>query len=399
MASTVDVLLAMLPLLLVGVLLVGLLWPATRATPVAWLTAVSIGYVVWNNPLDYLLGASIVGMITAFEILWIIFGALVLLYVLKQAGAFDRINQGFATVSDDRRVQVVLLAFFLTTFIEGAAGFGSAAAVAAPLMLALGFPALAAVVAALIGHSIAVTYGAVGTPIHVGVEVPLEIHEDYIVQEGGMSLSAFAIDVAAWAATFHALVGFIMPLFAVSMVVYFFGPRDERSIKPALSVWPLCLFAGLSFVIPYWLSAWFLTAEFPSMIGAMVGGALTIAVLRAGYLEPDDEWDFPPQAEWPSHWVGTIEPGTNGNDDGGVNLDDNSMSLLKAWTPYVILVGLLVVTRVVDPIPTVITETSAFVISWESIFGYENLSSSIEWVNAPGFWLLSSALVAIPLYA
>ncbi|AGB38908.1 L-lactate permease [Natronococcus occultus] len=398
MASPVEILLAGLPLLLVGILLVGFLWPATRATPISWLVAVGVGYVVWNNPPEYLAGASIVGVMTALEILWIIFGALVLLYMLMEAGAFDRINEGFASVSEDRRVQIVLIAFFLTTFIEGAAGFGSAAAVAAPLMLALGFPALAAVVAALIGHTIAVTYGAVGTPIHVGVESPLQIHQEQIVQEGEMSLSTFATEVAAWAATLHTLVGFVMPLFAVGMVVYFFDSKDERSLKPLLQVWPLCLFAGVAFAVPYWLSAWFLTAEFPSIIGAMVGGALTIAALRAGYLQPDDEWEFPAREEWPSHWVGTIEPGSNGDSSGGTPDSGPSMSLLKAWAPYILLVGLLIVTRVIEPVPQLLVETPGFVIEWTTIFGYENLSAEIEWINAPGFWLLVSASVAIPLY-
>ena len=165
MVSGPELLLASLPLLVAGVLLVGLLWPATRAMPLAWLTAVLIGYFAWGMPANWIAAASINGAITAITILWIVFGALFLLYVLQEAGAFDRINRGFAAVSDDRRVQIVLLAFFLATFIEGAAGFGTPAAVVAPLLLALGFPALASVVVAIIGHIIAVTYGAVGTPV------------------------------------------------------------------------------------------------------------------------------------------------------------------------------------------------------------------------------------------
>ncbi|MFP4218175.1 MAG: L-lactate permease, partial [Salinarchaeum sp.] len=152
MATVVEILTAALPLLLAGILLVGFLWPATRAMPIAWLSALVIGFVVWNMPPNWLVAASAVGVMTALEILWIVFGALVLLYTLMEAGAFDRINQGFAAVSNDRRVQIVLLGFFMATFIEGAAGFGTPPAVVAPLLLGLGFPALAAVLAALIGH-------------------------------------------------------------------------------------------------------------------------------------------------------------------------------------------------------------------------------------------------------
>ena len=402
-----ELAMAALPLVVVAVLLVGLLWPATHAMPIAWIVALIVGFFIWQNPPAYLAGSSIVGVMTALEILWIVFGALVLLYTLMQAGAFDRINAGFAAVSEDRRVQIILLAFFLATFIEGAAGFGTPAAVVAPLLLALGFPALAAVIAALIGHIIAVTYGAVGTPIIVGIETPLQIYEEAIMADGGMSVVEYSQNVAAWAATYHALVGFVMPLFAVGMVVYFFGDPDDRSIKPALSVWPLALFAGIAFAIPYWISAWFITAEFPSLIGSMVGGAITIAVLRAGYLLPDDEWDFPDREEWPDHWVGTIEPGSDEVDAHGVDDDGPQMSLLRAWSPYIVLIVLLVVTRVVEPISAFITNpdigvdigaiTIGIIIAWDPILGHD-LAADIAWVNVPGFWLILSSLFAIAVF-
>lgn len=392
MVGTVELLLATIPLVIAAVLLVGFFWPATRAMPVAWVTALVVGYAVWNMPWEWLAGASIVGVMTALEILWIVFGALVLLYTLMQTGAFDRINAGFAAVSDDRRVQIILLAFFMATFIEGAAGFGTPAAVVAPLLLALGFPALAAVIAALIGHIIAVTYGAVGTPIIVGVESPLGDVDTTreAIQAEGIEVADFAIEVAAWAATYHAIAGFIMPLFAVGMIVYFFG--EERSIKPALEVAPLCLFAGIAFAIPYWASAWFLTAEFPALIGAMVGGAIVVGALRAGYFRPEDEWDFPAREEWPDHWVGTIEPGQS-NDSADETLD---MPILKAWAPYIVLIALLIVTRIWEPAADFITQ-SVFTIQYENILG-TGLDESIEWMNVPGFWLILSALIAIPLY-
>ena len=414
MASIVELLLAFSPLFVAGVLLVGFLWPATRAMPLAWVTAVLVGYLVWEMPVDWIVAASIGGAITALTILWIVFGALFLLYVLQQVGAFDRINRGFAAVSDDRRVQIVLLAFFLSTFIEGAAGFGTPAAVVAPLLLGLGFPGLAAVVVAIIGHIIAVTYGAVGTPIIIGIRNPLQAFEAPI-NEGGFTVVEFADQVAAWAATYHALVGFVMPLIAVMMAVYFFG--EERTVRPAFEVAPLCLFAGIAFVVPYWISAWFLTAEFPSLIGSMVGGGITIAVLRAGYLLPDSHWEFPDQETWPDHWVGSVKPGgSNAPTDGGVDLAAD-MSLLKAWAPYVLLVVLLVVTRASDQISEAIGDASigvtvsdvsllgtdvgnftlGIVLGWSQILGTE-IGNSIAWVSVPGFWLVVSALAAIPLY-
>ncbi|OYR42408.1 MULTISPECIES: L-lactate permease [unclassified Halorubrum] len=405
MTTGIDVAVAAIPLLLAGILLVGFLWPATRAMPIAWVAALAVGYFAWNMPVNWLAAASAVGVITAITILWIVFGALVLLYTLMEAGAFDRINRGFATVSDDRRVQIVLIAFFMATFIEGAAGFGTPAAVVAPLLLGLGFPALAAVVAGIIGHIIAVTYGAVGTPIIVGIQNPMENVEftRTAIEEGGMTVQEFSVEVAAWAATYHALVGFMMPLFAVGMVVYFFGDPDDRSLAPAWEVAPLCLFAGISFAVPYWISAWFLTAEFPALIGSMVGGTIVLSVLRAGYFLPDDEWEFPERERWADHWVGTIEPGqSNGSNGGSPEAEaadlsgGEDMSLLKAWSPYVALVILLVITRAVDPISNFIG-SDLFVIGFSDLFG-TTLGGSFAWMSVPGFWLIVSAVLAIPIF-
>ncbi|PSP24245.1 lactate permease [Halobacteriales archaeon QH_10_65_19] len=410
--GAVELLAAAAPLIVVAVLLVGLLWPATRVMPIAWLVALVVGFVVWGNDPTWLAAASINGAITAITILYIVFGALVLLYTLMQAGALDRINRGFAAVSEDRRVQIVMLAFFMATFIEGAAGFGTPAAVVAPLLLGLGFPALAAVIAALIGHVIAVTYGAVGTPIVIGIRNPMDSasymgNEEIIagtIYEGMDQLEAateFANNVAAWAATFHALVGFVMPLFAVGMVVYFFG--EERSLAPVRAVVPLCLFAGIAFAIPYVVSAWYISAEFPALIGSMVGGGLTLTLLSNGYLLPDDEWEFPDRDSWADHWVGDIEPGGEGLETEGTG----DMSLLTAWSPYIFLAVLLVLTRAIDPVSEVITDASigvdvgnftlGIVLGWSDIFG-TGLGGSIGWVNVPGFWLLLSAVVAVPIF-
>jgi lactate permease len=407
-AGLLELVTAVLPLLVTAVLLVGLLWSATRAMPIAWVVALAVGFLIWGLPVDWLVASSLVGVITALEILFIVAGALVLLYTMLQAGALDRINKGFAAVSADRRVQIILLGFFMATFIEGAAGFGTPAAVVAPLLLGLGFPALAAVLAALIGHIIAVTYGAVGTPIIVGIEAPFsEGRYPEAIAEGGFEVTEFSQEVAAWAATYHALVGFLMPLFAVAMVTYFFG--EEKSLQPTREVVPLALVAGISFVVPYWISAWFITAEFPSLIGAMVGGGITVGLLRAGYLVPDEEWEFPEQDRWADHWVGDIEPGGEemARDDGV------EMSLLKAWSPYILLVVLLVVTRAVDPISNVITDPDntvtasvdgvgefAFgvILEWDAILGYEPLGSDIGLVNVPGFWLFLTAIAAILIF-
>ncbi len=418
--SALQVLFAVIPFLVVAVLLVAALWPATRVMPIAWLAAVVVAALVWRMPARWVIAASIEGVITALQILFIVFAALVLLYTMMRSGAFDVINRSFAAVSEDRRVQVVLVGFFLATFIEGAAGFGTPAAVVAPLLLALGFPALAAVVVALIGHVVAVTYGAVGTPIVIGIAEPIGSVSSIraTIETEGLTAAEFAVAVARWAATYHALVGVFIPFAAVAVLVYFFAPDGERSIGPAISVWPLCLFAGVSFVVPYWLAAWYLSPEVPALMGSIVGGVVVVTAVRAGYFDPDDEWDFAPEESWPDHWLGSIRP----RDARGVIAERNAMSPLHAWTPYMLLITLLTMTRGIDPLAallqgervtlfgtdvsltftTIATGAGEFTvgfagIEWTSILG-TGIGNGIDVLYLPGTWLLVSALVAVPLF-
>ncbi len=394
MSGAIEIVAALLPLVVVATLLIGLLWSAARAMPIAWFVAAVVGVLIWEMPIEWVAAATISGVMTAIEILWIVFGALVLLYTLMRSGAVDRINEGFASISEDRRVQVVLLAFFLATFLEGVAGFGTPAAVVAPLLLALGFPALAAVVAALVGHAVASTFGAVGTPVIVGFEAPLQSVEE-LIASNGMSIGEYASAAGGWAALLNGTVGVLMPLFAVGMVVYFFGDPEDRSLDALREVAPLCLFSGVAFVVPYWASAWFIGPELPSLFGAMVGGAVVVVALRAGYFEPKDTWEFPPRETWPDHWVGTIEPGRNTADDDSD--DGGSMSLLRAWAPYLILVVLLIGTRVIEPIAVFLQDGPGMAIEWPAILG-TGIAGGIDWAYVPGTWLVISALIAIPLF-
>lgn len=404
MATATQLLLAVLPLATIAVLMVGFYWPATRAMPVAWLVAIGAGIVGWGMSPTWIAASSILGFITASNILYIVFGAILLLYTLKQTGAFDAINRGFAAISDDRRVQVVLLVFLMGSFIEAAAGFGTPAAIVGPLLVGLGFPPLAAVVVALTGNLMAITFGAVGTPLIIGM---IDVFGDVsfvneAVQSQGMTVAEWVGNIAVFAATYHVIVGIAVPFIGVAMMTRFFG--EERSIRPALEVLPLTLFAWAAFAVPYWLTAYFLGPEFPGLIGAMVGLAVTVGALKAGYFHPDDDWDFAPREMWPDHWVGDIEPGETetGRDvgvaaDGGVRqgAPTDRMSLTKAWTPYILLAALLVVTRVWDPLTNFLTST--LVLEWSSILG-TSLGSDIQLLYLPGAMFLAVHLVTIPYH-
>ena len=414
MADPVLVLLALLPLAAIAVIMVALYQPATITMPIAWAIAAVAAFIGWEMSPTLIAAASIRGALTATRILVIVFGAILLLYTLKQSGAFEVINAGFSSISDDRRVQVVLLVFLMGSFIEGAAGFGTPAAIVGPLLVGLGFPPLAAVVVALTGNILAITFGAVGTPLIIGFE-DVVFGQDpsetgtaayAVVQNGGFeSVGAYVAQIGFWAAVIHAVVGIAIPFIGVAMMTRFFG--EERSLEPAIEVIPLTLFAWASFVIPYLLTAYFLGPTFPGLLGAMIGLLVVGSTLRAGYFLPEEEWDFGPQEQWPDHWIGKIEPGTGMGNAGGQRIaadggtagfeetHNQDMSLGMAWAPYILVAALLIVTRVVDPVQSFLASTG--VIAWNNILGTP-FSEGVEMLYLPGSLFVLVAVVTYGLH-
>ena len=122
-------LLSFLPILAVGVLLVGFRLPASRAMPVSYLVAAGLALFVWQVPGAKVAAATVKGLMITVQLLYIIFGAILLLNTLKHSGALAVIRNGFTNISADRRVQVIIIAWLFGAFIEGAAGFGTPAAV------------------------------------------------------------------------------------------------------------------------------------------------------------------------------------------------------------------------------------------------------------------------------
>ena len=133
-----QALLAFTPIGLSGLLLVGLGWPARRAMPLVYIVTAAIALIFWGVSFNRVAAATLEGLIITVQVLWIIFGALLLLNTLKHSGGIASIRSGFTRISPDRRVQVILIAWLFGSFIEGASGFGTPAAVAAPLMVAVG---------------------------------------------------------------------------------------------------------------------------------------------------------------------------------------------------------------------------------------------------------------------
>ncbi len=340
--------LSLLPIAAVALFLVILRWPASRAMPISYLVAAVLAFFVWKVPAVQIAAASTKGLIIAMELLYIIFGAILLLNTLEESGALRRIRQTFSDITADRRIQVIIIAWLFGSFIEGSAGFGTPAAVAVPLLVGLGFPALAAVIAGMIIQSTPVSFGACGTPILVGVKNGLlvgtgdqlsgnEAVLKFATEAGYTEAADFLAMIGLKVAMLHAVTGTLIPLFVVALMTRFFG--KNRSLWEGLAVWRFALFAALAMTIPYVVVAYLLGPDFPSLIGGLVGLAIVVPAAKAGWFMPNENhvWDFEEPDKWDPQWTGTpLEISPNHGRDLGV---------FTAWLPYVFVALLLVLTR------------------------------------------------------
>lgn len=385
MNDSLLALLAFAPVLLLFLLMVWARWSASRAMPVTWIITMLLLYFIWKVPLNGLMASSINGLFVAVQILFIVFGALAILFLLRESGAISVINRGFSNISTDRRIQVIIIAWFFGSFIEGTAGFGTPAALVAPLLMSLGFPALAAVILALICDSSAVSFGAVGTPTIIGVADSVNTSGTLnSIENAGMSFSQFIDNVGIFSSLIHALPAILVPLIAVVFMTRVFGER--KSFREGFRVAPYAIFAGCCFVIPYVLSAWLLGPEFPSLIGSLLGLLIIIPLTRRGFLVPKEKWDFPSEEKWDSSWTGNIPELENKTEN---------ISLFRAWLPYILIGSLLVLARI--PALPFQNWFSDFSIGFSGLFGTK-VSNSFSPLNNPGLFPFVFIALLGPLF-
>lgn len=380
---------AFIPILLAGILLVGLRWPARRAMPLVYLASVGIALFAWDMSVNRVLASTLQGLVVTAGLLWIIFGAILLLNTLKHSGAITVIRAGFSTISPDRRIQAIIIAWLFGCFIEGASGFGTPAAIAAPLLVAIGFPAMAAVLMGMLVQSTPVSFGAVGTPIIVGVNSGLD-HASIGAQlaANGSSWDAYLQMITSQVAIIHALVGTLMPMIMVIMLVRFFGASKSKSWTSVFEVLPFALFAGVSVTVPYMLTGIFLGPEFPALMGGLVGLAVVTTAARMGFLVPKTSWDFADRTDWPQEWLGTIEMKLD-------ELTSKPMSSFRAWCPYLLVALLLVVSRVFPEMTTLFKSVS---VSFSTLLGEAGISAAVQPLYLPGGILVIVVLATFFLH-
>ena len=358
--DSLQLLAALTPIGSTFLLLVVFRLPATRAMPLSLLLCALACYFVWGMLSIQMAASFIEGIILALSILWILLGALFLLNSLRESGALDVIRQGFSALSPDPRVQVILIAWLFGSFLEGAAGFGTPAAICAPLLVAVGIPPLAAVVLALVADSSAVSFGAIGTPVIVGLKQGLNTTDLHVQQ---IAIQAISIDI---------LVASLLPLILCLLLTTCFAKRPN--LRAGFAMLPFSLVCGLGFTLPAYLVAWLLGPEFPSLLGAMSGLVLATIIIRKGWLLPKQPWSLDEQPL----------PATSVMPSFG--------QLLLAWLPYLTATLLLVVSRLPSlPFKPFLQQIQ---LSWSDILGTE-LAVSFQPLYLPGGLMMIAGLVTL----
>jgi len=367
------------PIIVVFVLLVGLRWSAVRAMTVGWILASALGLFLWRMETRWWAAAAVYGMLQAIEIILIVFGAILLMNHLEGSGAVATIRNHFTRVTQDRRVQVLLIGLGFVTLIEGAAGFGTPGALAAPLMVGLGFPALAAAVFGLMFNAPQPPFGAAGTPVIGGIGAVID---EGVLGEAG-AVPGFLDDVTAWTALITGSALVFWGLLGVFLLLFWFGREEERSlrgaIRGAMPVAPLALLLGVLAGATQLGVAWLFGPELPDIAAGFVVLGVGIVLARRGILVPEASWDFPERGAWPREWFGEAR-GEEPGDDADAE-PEAPMSLLLAWTPYLLVALVLIVTRWPDlGIDDWLRDRSLDV---ERILG-EDLSFSLRYLYLPG---------------
>ncbi|BDM65238.1 lactate permease [Shewanella sp. NFH-SH190041] len=372
------------PVISVMLFLVLLRMPASRAMPISMVITALAAVFIWKMDTNLLAASVVEGLLSAITPLTIIFGAVFLLNTLKYSGAMDTIRAGFTNISADARVQVIIICWLFGAFIEGSAGFGTPAAIGAPLLVLLGIPPVAAAVVALIADSASVSFGAIGLPVLFGMDQGLtqgggNMAAAQIAQHGG-NFADYAQFIAMHMITIDLIIGSLIPLVMVCILTGFFG--RNKSIKEGLAVWKFALFAGFTFTVPAWLINYFAGPEFPSVIGALVGMAIVIPVARKGWLLPKQTWfDF----------AGTENADNNQRQ---VISGKPPFSQLAAWTPYLIMAVLLVMSRTIAPLKAWL---SSFNLSWTGLLGTE-LKAGFATLYAPGAFFVAVCILGFFLF-
>lgn len=324
---------------------------AHKACASGLLLSMLLAFFCWNMPGNSLATAVLDGFAFAlFPILWVILAAFLTYNIALQTRAIETIKDFLSSISRDRRIQALIIAWGFGSFLEAVAGFGTAVAVPAALLIALGFKPFLAALLCLLANTIAVAFGVVGIPVTTLAQItdlPVTQLSEAIVAQ----LTPFVICV---------------PVLIVLTIT--------RSISGLLEVWLPTLVAGVSFGVAQFLAARYIGPELPAIIGSITAFGSIILVARL----------FPPKKIWTFSESECL-------DDGGKHARLHCKEQLRAWSPYILLFFLVLLTSRLFP------NINAFLgsvrSSWLIYDGPGGKPFTMAWLLTPGTLVLVSAVL------
>ncbi|KLU66680.1 L-lactate permease [Desulfosporosinus acididurans] len=251
--------------------------------------------LVYKMPVGLAISASILGVINGwFPIAWIIVAAVFLYNLTVEAGQFDIIKSSIASLSDDRRLQALLIAFSFGAFLEGAAGFGTPVAITASILVGLGFEPVYAAGICLVANTAPVAFGGIGSPI-IAAQAASGFDQNIIAAAIGRQLPFLSVFV---------------PLYLIILMA---GWKGAKEVLPGIAV------SGITFAVAQWWSSNYLGAMLPDIIASIFSLICTATLLK--FWKPKNIWRFPNEknAKIEQHKKYT----------GG--------QVLKAWSPFIVL--------------------------------------------------------------
>jgi lactate permease len=367
---------AALPLITLFVLLGGLKWKAHLAALASLAIALIVAIVVYSMPAGQALDAAVLGACFGlFPIMWIVWNAIWIYNMTDATGHFAVLRRSFASISDDQRIQAVIIAFSFGALIEALAGFGAPVAITAAMLMALGFQPIKAAAVALVANTAPVAFGAIATPIITLSEVTSLPKDDLGAMVGRQT-------------PFLAL---IVPLILIAMV------DGRRGIR---QTWPAAVVGGLAFAIGQFACSNYLSVEITDIVASLLSAAAIVALLRvwqpAEPLHGEGRFSRPAIAGAATADA-THEAEVRRRSD---DVHDSRRDILLAYAPYAIIVVVLSLAQwapIKDALDGLTREIDWPGLNVLNAAGEEPAPSvfKLNWALSPGTLLLVSGLLTM----
>nr|NLI49380.1 L-lactate permease [Propionibacterium sp.] len=382
-----SALVGFIPLIFIFVTLGFLRWKAYIAGLSTLAVAIAIAILFWRMPADLaLLSATQGAVFGLFPIVWIVFTAIVLYQVTVVSGRFEDLRDVFGLLSDDPRVQAMLIAFCFGGLLEALAGFGAPVAITGVMIMAVGFSALRAATVVLLANTAPVAFGAIAIPIITAgrlTDIPYQ-------------------QIGAYVGHQTPILAAVVPLFLCLMADGKHGVRD---------CWPVALVTGLSFAVAQWVSATWISVELTDIISSLVGLGAAALMLRfwqpQGTAEAAHRLHIDREAELNSM---TADQRAALPDvkfaDAGKPTHLTGSRIAMALFPYLLVIAVFSVAKLVPPVTAWLTSTDVKV-PWPglngrlmTLAGKPSTSTvySWQWLSSPGTMLLICAFIVALVY-